>query len=62
MPKGIGYQDASQLSSSRRKKSKDEKSLKKPKRNKATEDKIKQLKRAGLTDADIKRLLDKGAK
>ena len=62
MPKGIGYKEASKLSSSRiRKKSEDEKSLKK-KRTKRTEDTVKQLKRAGLTDADIKKILDKGAR
>ncbi len=61
-PKGIGYQAASKLSSSRiRKKSKDEKPLKK-KRTKRTEDTIRRLKEAGLSDADIKRILDKGAK
>ena len=32
MPKGIGYQDASKLSAFRRKKSKDEKPLKKKKK------------------------------
>ncbi len=62
MPKGPGYQDASKMSAFRRKKSKDEKALKKPKRNKATERVIKQLKKAGLTDEDIKKLLDKEAK
>ena len=62
MPKGIGYQDASKLSSSRiRKKKEDEKPLKK-KRTKRTEDTIRQLKKAGLSDADIKRILDKGVK
>lgn len=59
--KGIGYQDASKLSSSRiRKKSKDEETLKK-KRTKRTESTIKRLKKAGLTDAEIKKILDKGA-
>lgn len=62
MPEGIGYQDASKLSAFRRKKSKDEKALKKPKRTKATEKTIKRLKEAGLTDEEIKRILDKGAK
>ncbi len=62
MPKGIGYQAASKMSAFRRKKSKDEKALKKPKRNKATERVIKRLKDAGLSDEDIKKLLDKGAK
>ncbi len=62
MPKGIGYQDASKLSSSRiRKKKEDEKPLKK-KRTKRTEDTIRRLKEAGLSDADIKRILDKGVK
>ncbi len=62
MPKGIGYQDASELSSSRiRRKKEDEKPLKK-KRTKRTEDTIRRLKKAGLSDADIKRILDKGVK
>ena len=58
MPKGIGYQDASKLSAFRRKKSEDEKSLKK---NKATKDKIEQL-RKSLSEEDIRRLLDKRKK
>ena len=60
MPKGIGYKDASKLSSSRiRKKKEDEKPLKK-KRTKRTEKIVERLKKAGLSDADIKRILDKG--
>ncbi len=54
MPKGIGYKDASQLGTSRKKK-------KKKNRTKRTEDTIRRLKQAGLTDAEIKKILDKGA-
>ncbi len=61
-PKGIGYQDASQLSSFRRKKSKDEKSLKKPKFNKATEDVIRGFIRAGFTREEAVRRVDKSAR
>ncbi len=60
MPKGIRYQDASKLSAFRRKKKGEEKSLKKKKRTKRTEDIVKRLKKAGLSDADIRKFLDKG--
>ena len=59
MPKGIGYQEASKLSSSRRKKSKDEKSLKKPKFNKRTETIIQGLVRAGLSRKEAEARVDK---
>lgn len=62
MPKGPGYQETSKMSAFRRKKSEEEKALKKPTRTKATEDKIRRLKKAGLTDKDIEKLLDEGAK
>ena len=54
MPEGIGYKDASQLGTSRKKK-------KKKNRTKRTEKIVERLKRAGLTDAEIKKILDKGA-
>ena len=62
MPKGIGYQAASKLSSSRRKKSKDEKSLKKPKFNKRTESVIQGLVRAGFTRKEAEARVDKSAR
>ncbi len=63
MPKGIGYQAASKLSSSRiRKKSKDEKSLKKPKFNKRTERIIQGLVKAGFTREEAVQRVDKSAR
>jgi len=56
MPKGIGYQAASKLSSSRRKKSKDEKPLRRTKR---TEDVIKRLIQAGFTRKEAEARVDK---
>ena len=54
------FRAAAKLSSFGRNKSKDEEALKK--KSKATKDKIRQLKKAGLNDDDIKKILDKGAK
>lgn len=62
MPKGIGYQDASKLSAFRRKKSKGEESLKKPKFNPATEKVIKGLIQAGLTRKEAEARVDKSAR
>ena len=62
MPKGIGYQDASKLSAFRRKKSKDEKSLKKPKFNKRTESIIRRLEQAGFTRKEAEARIDKSAR
>ncbi len=62
MPKGIGYQEASQLSSSRRNKSRDEKALKKPKFNKATERVLQGLVRAGFTRKEAEARVDKSAR
>lgn len=59
MPKSIGYQEASKMSSFRRKKSKDEKSLKKPKYNKRTESVIKGLVAAGFSRAEAEARADK---
>ena len=56
MPKGIGYQAASKLSSSGRKKSKDEKPLRRTKR---TEDVIKRLIQAGFTRKEAEARVDK---
>lgn len=57
MPKGIGYGEAGRASKmgffSKKKKKK---------KTTRTESTIKRLKEAGLTDAEIKKLLDKGAK
>ena len=61
-PKGIGYQDASKLSAFRRKKSKDEASLKKPKFNKRTEKILQGLVRAGFTRAEAEKRVDKSAR
>ena len=56
-PKGIGYQDASKLSAFRRKKSEDEAALKK---NKRTEDIIRQLtKNNALTRKEAEAIVDK---
>lgn len=55
----MGYQEASKLSSSGRKKSKDEKSLKKPKYNERTESVIKGLVQAGFTRAEAEARVDK---
>ena len=62
MPKGIRYQDASKLSAFRRKKSKDEESLKKPKFNPATEKVIKGLIRAGFSREEAVKRVDKSAR
>lgn len=62
MPEGIGYQAASKLSSFRRRKSEDEKSLKKPKFNKRTESIIKGLVRAGFTREEAEARVDKSAR
>ncbi|KKM14062.1 hypothetical protein LCGC14_1709940 [marine sediment metagenome] len=59
MPKGIGYQDASKLSSSGRRKSEDEKSLKKTKR---TESIIRGLIQAGFTREEAEARVDKKKK
>lgn len=56
MPQGIGYQAASKLSSSGRKKSKDEKPLRRTKR---TEDVIKRLVQAGFTRKEAEARVDK---
>ncbi len=62
MPKGIGYQDASKLSAFRRKKSKDETFLKKPKFNKRTEKILQELVRAGFTREEAEKRVDKSAR
>ncbi len=59
MPEGIGYQDASKLSSFGRKKSKDEASLKKPKFNKRTERILQGLVKAGFTRKEAEARVDK---
>ncbi len=58
-PKGIGYQAASKLSSFRRKKSKDEAALKKPKFNKRTESIIRELVKAGFSREEAEARVDK---
>ncbi len=62
MPKGIRYQDASKLSAFRRKKSKDETFLKKPKFNKRTEAVIRGLIKAGFSRKEAEARVDKGAR
>ena len=61
-PEGIGYQAASKLSSFRRKKSKDEAPLKKPKFNKRTEKILQGLVRAGFTREEAEKRVDKSAR
>jgi len=63
MPKGIGYQAASKLSSFGRKKSKDKAPLKKKKKfNPRTEAVIRGLMETGLTREEAIKRVDKGAK
>lgn len=61
-PKGIGYQDASKLSSFRRKKSKDEEALKGPRFNPATEKVIRGYIQSGFTREEAVRKVDKAAR
>lgn len=60
MPKGIGYIAASKVSAFRRKKSEDEKHLKKF--NPATEKVIRGLVETGLTREEAEKRVDKGAR
>lgn len=63
MPKGIGYQEASKMSSFGRKKSKDEASLKKTKKfNPATERIIRGLIQAGFSRKEAEARVDKKRK